>query len=92
MTPSLTISFISVKPAMAAYRHLLRRVAHLKQWEDLVIRRTRLFRSCRDPFENSTTLALQASDFGSLVQNPAPAAKLPGKKVSLKYFIGCLEI
>ncbi|XP_050704110.1 putative nuclease HARBI1 [Eriocheir sinensis] len=37
---------------MAAYRHLLRRVAHVGQWEDLAIRRrTRLFRSRRDPFE-----------------------------------------
>ncbi len=37
---------------MAAYRHLLLRVAHVGQWKDLAIRRrTYMFRSCRDHFQ-----------------------------------------
>ncbi|XP_050704623.1 putative nuclease HARBI1 isoform X1 [Eriocheir sinensis] len=37
---------------MAAYRHLLREVAHLGEWEDLAIRRrTRKFKTRRDPLE-----------------------------------------
>ncbi len=37
---------------MATSRYLLCRVAHVGQWEDLAIRRrTRLFRSRRDPLE-----------------------------------------